>query len=580
MTKKQKAGKRVLFVPSLKKSDGLYRMRRSFRLAVELGDEASVFLGDERQQDIFSRDEIYTVFGFPKKKALKDLQSGPRWDFIVFDRGCTSLEEFKIFSPHADLLIGIDEEGPAREYLSYLIDTLPGMRGEPNVSSIAFLDTPPHQHEITPELKKFLLIFPGAAYHETAPIVADILLKDGLAVSDTVAVASFPGGNQVRFPERVLLLNPAEIREQYFKYDMVITSCSYSAVEAIHAGVPAVCIASTPEEYDRFRRIGLPQLSATELKRDQLLKYIKRPERLIDQVGSLIAHTRRSLSLFLTELDARSGNLCPCCGKGDNRVVHRETTRSFFRCRSCGAVYSQCFSRYGIPLRRATGGEQQGVSLEVLKASRKLFLQRLKLIKVLLGPQKRERGLLEVGCSYGAFSSVALDEGFKPFCIDYDSSAAAYVQEILKIPSCTVRFEDLDRKKGNLPEPFDVVTIWDAFDHFESLDPVLRTINNLLRKGGVFALSASNIAGSGAKKNLSGFLESLPFHHRFVVSPQILQGILKRYGFTVRAVRSRGGLRIAEQGKNRKPSVWERLLNVLRPGDVFELYAVKDRSLS
>ncbi len=575
---RQKAGKRVLFVPSLRRADGPYRLKRSFRFAAELGEEAAVYVGDERQEDVYTRDEIYKVFGFPKGKALKDIQSVVMWDLIVLDKGRTTVDDFSMFSSHTSLVVGIDEEGPARSYIPYLIDTLPCLPPNPNVASAAFLDLPPRQHEVSPEVKKLLLVFPGNAYEESAPHVAEILVKEGFSGQDMVSAAAYPAPSHPAFPSSVSFLNPANLTEQFFKYDALITSCPYTAVESVHAGVPTLCVASQTEEAERFRRLGLPEIGGSELKRDILMRFIRKPERLLDQARDLLTDRRRSLSLFLTELEDGDGSACPSCRRGGNEIVFREEHRSFFLCSGCGTVYCRRFSRQAAPSKRQRDAKEGGVSLEHMESFRNLSVRRLLTIKFLLGAGRGE--LLDVGCSYGAFGSVASDEGFTPYCLDRDSGAVSYVRDILGLASFASRFEDLDPRKSGLPDAFDVITIWGIFDHFADLDSVLRKLNTLLRKGGVLALASANLGGAGGKKNLGEFLSSLPFHHRFAVSPQVLQSVLKRYGFSVKTVRTRGSVRIGEPGKRLAPSLWERMASIVRPGDFFELYAVKDRSLT
>ena len=196
--------------------------------------------------------------------------------------------------------------------------------------------------------------------------------------------------------------------------------------------------------------------------------------------------------------------------------------------------------------------------------------------------------LLDVGCAYGPFLQAAAEQGFQVHGLDVAREAVRYVREQLGI-SCGVG--DFTTENGlqqieGAELGFDVITMWYVIEHFPETGTVLRRVNALLRKGGVFAFSTPNATGISGRQNRTGFLKSSPQDHHTVWSPRTTTGILKRYGFQLRKVVVTGhhGERFLPHGRLAPESAVAAGLTAVsrmaRLGDTFEAYAVKQRDLS
>jgi 2-polyprenyl-3-methyl-5-hydroxy-6-metoxy-1,4-benzoquinol methylase len=195
--------------------------------------------------------------------------------------------------------------------------------------------------------------------------------------------------------------------------------------------------------------------------------------------------------------------------------------------------------------------------------------------------------LLDVGCAYGPFLQAAAEWGFKACGLDVVEEAVRYVRDQLGIPCGVGDFtaeDGLDSIDG-AELGFDVITMWYVIEHFPDTAAVLRRINSLLRIGGVFAFATPNAAGISGRKNRTRFLNNSPRDHFTVWSPRAAAGIFKRYGFQLRkiAVTGHHGERFPWPGRlcpdSAIASGFSALSRLLRLGDTFEAYAVKQRDL-
>ena len=67
----------------------------------------------------------------------EELHRFGQFDFVLLDRRATSLEEMESLSSYG-CLIGLDEGGPGRSYMPYLIDCLPSGKktAQPNLTGL------------------------------------------------------------------------------------------------------------------------------------------------------------------------------------------------------------------------------------------------------------------------------------------------------------------------------------------------------------------------------------------------------------------------------------------------------------
>lgn len=104
--------------------------------------------------------------------------------------------------------------------------------------------------------------------------------------------------------------------------------------------------------------------------------------------------------------------------------------------------------------------------------------------------------LLDVGCGTGIFLGEAQRSGhWEIMGVEPNPKAAAYAQEVLKTPILALRLD-----KADLPaDSFDVVTMWNVLEHFDSPTEDLRHAYQLIHPGGWLVMAIPNVDGIGAK---------------------------------------------------------------------------------
>lgn len=142
--------------------------------------------------------------------------------------------------------------------------------------------------------------------------------------------------------------------------------------------------------------------------------------------------------------------------------------------------------------------------------------------------------LLDVGAAAGFFVDEARKRGWDAAGIDVSEPMVEWGRRELNAP--------LERRLlADLPdEAFDAVTMWDYIEH--SIDPAadLRRAHELLRAGGVLALSTGDAATLVARASGSRWHLLTPRHHNFFFTAATLSRLLAQSGFAVVSLDHRG----------------------------------------
>jgi 2-polyprenyl-3-methyl-5-hydroxy-6-metoxy-1,4-benzoquinol methylase len=110
-----------------------------------------------------------------------------------------------------------------------------------------------------------------------------------------------------------------------------------------------------------------------------------------------------------------------------------------------------------------------------------------------LNPQRGR--LLDIGAGLGVFLKLALQNGWQATGIEPQPSAAGYCQKHLGIKPYVGFIEEVKLK----PQSFDVVTIWDVWEHVHAPLAFIDRCIALLAPNGILALSIPNASGYPAR---------------------------------------------------------------------------------
>ncbi len=195
--------------------------------------------------------------------------------------------------------------------------------------------------------------------------------------------------------------------------------------------------------------------------------------------------------------------VCPLCGADDARVcwdtdfgadatpldeyfrctnTHYGRFGRIVRCRACGMMYRDPQEEDPLTAYAATADEDY---LGEWPARQATFERSLRQLHRFVRPPGE---LLDVGCSTGFFLRVARDAGWHAVGLEPSHWAVAHAQA-----------EGLEVLQGTLdshpfrPGQFDVVTLWDVIEHVRDLRQTLAAARELLRPGGVLALTTMDV---------------------------------------------------------------------------------------
>lgn len=141
--------------------------------------------------------------------------------------------------------------------------------------------------------------------------------------------------------------------------------------------------------------------------------------------------------------------------------------------------------------------------------------------------------MLDVGCSYGWFLSVAAERGWQAVGVEATDATAAEARET-----------GLDVRTGTLAQAgfadatFDVVCLWDVLEHVPDIDDFLAEVRRVLKPGGLLALQSPNIRSVMARQAGAHWSWLLLPQHVWHFTPRSIRATLERRGFAVERLRT------------------------------------------
>jgi len=577
---------RIVFWPSGRRGDGTGHMRRCVELARNLRDRGidTQLILEEGGSGVRDAEAWRAVLpGFPFDLPLESPRLLPPGSLAVLDRRSCRREELEILGSDAAILM-IDEDGPAREIASYVLDAIPGpRRSEANSAGPSWLDLPETRREPDPA-GPVLVSCGGEDPAGLTRRTLDRLVRRYGVDPARISVTRPAGLAVAELPDGVAVVDaPEGLADRLADFGTVICAYGLTAWEAAAAGCAVLTVHPTPYHRRLSRSAGFPDFDDYFRAR---LRDVPRADRDLADAAAAVARAlpgssrRGRLANLLADLDAPE-NRCTACRRGFPPVIARFPDRSYYRCPRCGMIGLHRFrtrtDEYGPAYFDAEYRNQYGRSyLEDFPAIRAMAEPRLAAIRRIRPGAGR---LLDIGCAYGPFLAAAADAGYDVRGIDVSEEAAAYVRDDLGLAAAAARFPDDDPARiFDLPS-FDVISLWYVIEHFSDLERVLTSLAGLVASGGVLALSTPNCAGISGRRNLRRFLERSPADHYSVWRTRIARRLLARHGFEVRRIRITGHhpermaarLRPGRIGYR----VAYRISRLFRLGDTFEIYARK-----
>ena len=201
-----------------------------------------------------------------------------------------------------------------------------------------------------------------------------------------------------------------------------------------------------------------------------------------------------------------------------------------FSCMSCGngflpqeaipAQLEELYSREYFEGKRSTGYPSYLAEAAMLERN---FDDRLAWIERLRSPGR----ILDIGAAYGLFLRVAQTRGWSAMGVEIAADCAEEAARLASVPVIAGDF-----LKADLPQDFDVITMFDVIEHMRDPMACLRRAADLLVPDGWLVLDTGDIASPWAR--LLGrhwyFLD--PPQHLFYFTAAGLERAVKQCGFS------------------------------------------------
>ncbi len=589
----------VVLVPSVTKGYGTGHLRRCLEIALN----TPFFIYIPNEKTLEETDYIvaqYVQKGLATGRIINQIPDQTYLPLIITDSFELTQKQLEVFNKNRGL-IAIDDGSKLNDYFDYILDIIPSyeITRTANFTNPNFITKPQNKKETQANInniEKILICLGGEDPHGfTIPAVLAVAdcypqAKITAIISQNASLNSFNGAF-ASLPNVEVIEPVQDLREQLYAYDLVITHYGFTAFEAFYAGCGVILLPTTKLHLQLAQKYDFAFIPDENINTQVLLKALASKNVFnANALQSSNAQTE-SLPYFLQTISYGTRINCPVCDRQElepNPVIARNSTRTYRRCSNCGIIYMSWSSEAQKEYKKSYFFDeyknQYGKTYQEDFESIKLQgLRRLDNIIQISFSTLKDKNLLDIGCAYGPFMAAALDYKLNPYGTDISQEAVTYVQEELHLPASRADFPDLDILQEFGLIEFDVITMWYVIEHFKNLDIVLRKVNSMLKKGGIFAFSTPSGEGISAKSNKEHFYQISPSDHYTIWEPSGAAKILSKYGFEVVRIVSTGHHperfpAIKKLNAKKDSLQWkltEQLSRIKKLGDTCEIYCRK-----
>lgn len=191
---------------------------------------------------------------------------------------------------------------------------------------------------------------------------------------------------------------------------------------------------------------------------------------------------------------------CPACKKSESNQLFIKEGGQYVKCPDCHIIYlNPVFTDDALTQYYRKNKVEQGVVVaDDMEFYAKLYNQGLTSAqgKTALGK------ILDIGCSTGIFLDIAKAKGWQTYGLELNEVEFALAQEKgHNVYNSLLNQVDFNQK-------FNIVSLWDVFEHIKDGDAILKEIKNILTDDGVILLqipSADSLAARAMQEKCNMF---------------------------------------------------------------------------
>jgi len=222
---------------------------------------------------------------------------------------------------------------------------------------------------------------------------------------------------------------------------------------------------------------------------------------------------------------------------------------SFVRCKQCGLVQrnpqplkEEIIARYRDIygkdyLAYEIENEAAFLNLQLLALKDAGFSQTEKALFLRAGSEpEKAPSVLDIGCATGSLLTHLRDKGWRVTGVEI-SPAAEYARNERRLDVRNIPLEEINFAAGT----FDIVLASHLIEHLNNPRSFLNEVYRVLKDGGYFFITTPNISGFQAYLFKDRWRSAI-FDHLYLFSKTTLIKMMKDSGFTIKRIRTWGGL--------------------------------------
>jgi len=209
--------------------------------------------------------------------------------------------------------------------------------------------------------------------------------------------------------------------------------------------------------------------------------------------GSLQNHLRyidKSTGLFSKKYTEERD--CPSCKSSSYRVLFNKSGGTYVACSDCDGVYlNPVFKDEVLEEYYRKNHTLQG---EMVSEEKEFFIKTyIKGLKLIQEANKNKGNILDVGCSIGTFLDLAKKNLWDCYGLELNTEEAS----IAKSKGHKVQNDLISNAKLDIK--FDVITLWDVFEHIKDGIKFIEEIKQYLNRDGIIFIQAPTRDALAAK---------------------------------------------------------------------------------
>jgi 2-polyprenyl-3-methyl-5-hydroxy-6-metoxy-1,4-benzoquinol methylase len=183
---------------------------------------------------------------------------------------------------------------------------------------------------------------------------------------------------------------------------------------------------------------------------------------------------------------------CPVCNKKNYKKIFTKKGGTFVKCNECTMIYLNPIfkDKHLIKYYKNNTDIQSEAHIRSKKFYKDIYQDGIKFIQKKIKLNKKK--ILDIGCSSGLFLDIVKQYGAYTYGIELNSSEYKIAKKKHKIFNTTIDKIDIEEK-------FDLITLWDVFEHIPEPYSFIKNIRKKLKKNGIIFFQIPNSNSLAAK---------------------------------------------------------------------------------